>query len=768
MDKKETLKDRLMDELLREDARGEAADEKLLAAVEAAIDGEVEDGKVTPIAGRRSRAPYAWAAVLTVSAASVVAYLGWQASDRNGRADLSNLAMEPEVAMEPTRTPVPGKQALGRKARFGNNSPVTDRRETEPAAGAVASQGAPDTPAPAGGETVSAVVPDPTVAPVPTRPANPAPRVRSVPMPAKSIVVNPGDPALPAGVVPAGNRAVPLGNNIDGVDHSDPASAVDIPIEINASVIPMGDVDDRLSKEKREIVGGPSPGAKDADGSEFGDFGRHAPPTDRERYGQLVEQPWKTPLQARFSTFSVDVDTASYTNIRRMLQQGARVPADAVRIEECINYFDYRYAPPTKGGPFAVHVDMARCPWAADHHLMKVGIKGMEVNGDERPASNLVFLIDVSGSMQGTAKLPLLVESMKVLVEELDDRDRVGIVVYAGSEGVVLNPTSITEDGRGTVLAALNKLRAGGSTNGGAGIKRAYGMAREQFIEGGVNRVILATDGDFNVGTTGQGELVKLVQEQAKSGVYLSVLGFGSGNINDAMLEAITNDGNGNYFYIDSQKEGRKVFLQDLSGTLVTIAKDVKIQVDFNPGKVQAYRLIGYANRILRDRDFNDDKVDAGDIGAGHTVTALYEIVPHGAPMPAVGGVDASKYDTPVPQPKLVPSDEWLTVKLRYKAPDGDTSTKMEVPVSGAPVAWEAATDDFRFASGVALFGMKLRNSEHVNDAGWDLVRELARKGLGVDVHGYRAEFLDLVDKAAAMAPVRHDPQPGIEAPAAR
>jgi Ca-activated chloride channel family protein len=399
---------------------------------------------------------------------------------------------------------------------------------------------------------------------------------------------------------------------------------------------------------------------------------------------------------------------------------------------------------------------------------MKIGIKGMEVAGEKRPVSNLVFLIDVSGSMQGTAKLPLLVESMKVLVEELDDRDRVGIVVYAGSEGVVLNPTRISEDGRGAVLSALNQLRAGGSTNGGAGITRAYSMAREQFVEGGVNRVILATDGDFNVGTTGQGDLVKLVKEQAKSGVFLSVLGFGSGNINDSMLEAITNDGNGNYYYIDSQQEGRKVFLQDLSGTLVTIAKDVKIQVDFNPGKVQAYRLIGYANRILRDEDFNNDKVDAGDIGAGHTVTALYEIVPHGAPMPAVGGVDASKYDKPAAEPKLAPSNEWLTVKLRYKRPDGDTSTKMEVPVSGDPVAWEAASDDFRFASGVALFGMKLRNSEYANDAGWNLVRELAKKGLGNDIHGYRSEFLTLVEKAAGQTDPRPDPQPGIEAPAAR
>jgi Ca-activated chloride channel family protein len=775
MDKKENLKDRLMDELLREDARGDTVDEQLLDAVEAAIDGDVEDGKVTPMAERHSRVPYAWAALLTVSAASVLGYFGWKSSQR-GDEDLASVAMEPGIGIEAPRNPVPRKMQIGRYQDLWSGdraSPFTE----DPDADAPASQAPPMDPMAEGGrergssvpsearvDVIGSVSPSPVPVPEPGRPVpDPAP-MDTTSIIREDLEKAPARPMTPRPKpVPAVRPSFTIPGERDGVALKEQAGRAKR-------------VRDRATDSGADAFGvgwgsGPDNLRSGGLGAKHPDVEQrlhNPPPVDRENYGQLVSQPWKTPLKARFSTFSVDVDTASYTNIRRMLRQGARIPADAVRIEECINYFDYRYAPPTKGGPFAVHVDMATCPWASDHHLMKVGIKGMEVNGDERPASNLVFLIDVSGSMQGTAKLPLLVDSMKVLVEELDDRDRVGIVVYAGSEGVVLDPTSITEDGRGAVLAALNKLRAGGSTNGGAGIKRAYAMAKEQFVTGGVNRVILATDGDFNVGTTSQGELVKMVKEQARSGVYLSVLGFGSGNINDAMLEAITNDGNGNYFYIDSQKEGRKVFLQDLSGTLVTIAKDVKIQVDFNPGKVQAYRLIGYANRILRDEDFNNDKIDAGDIGAGHTVTALYEIVPHGAPRPAVGGVDASKYDQPAVVPKLVPSDEWLTVKLRYKRPDGDTSTLMEVPVAGEPMAWQAASDDFRFASSVALFGMKLRDSEYANDAGWGLVGELAKKGLGVDVHGYRAEFLTLVDKAAGMAPVRHDPQPGIEAPVPR
>ena len=715
MNKNEELEDRFTDELLREDARGREADEKLLAALETAM-GDVEEvDKVTPLRRERSRAPYAWAALLTLGAFSVAGYFAWRQVEGPGNSSLVTMDRMMESAPYPVDRPGESS-ALVREAQFEGAEP--GRRQGGPEEPSIKYRN--DKRKPSG--------PTPPIASVV---ANVNPATDSAPRPKLTTVLEDSE------VLGTGNS---FGDVLDLSRVASDGGAF------------RGDLKRPMPSRRSE---NPL---------------REAPGVDRERYGQLVEQPWKSPWTAKFSTFSVDVDTASYTNIRRMLQQGVRISPDAVRIEECLNYFDYQYAPPKKGGPFAVHTDLATCPWAADHFLMKVGIKGMEVPANERPSSNLVFLIDVSGSMQGSAKLPLLVDAMKILVEELDERDRISMVVYAGSEGVVLDPTRIDEEGRGQVLAALNKLRSGGSTNGGAGIQRAYQLAQENFVEGGVNRVILATDGDFNVGTTGQGDLVKMVKARAAKGVYLSVLGFGAGNINDSMLEAITNDGNGNYFYIDSQKEARKVFLQDLSGTLVTIAKDVKIQVDFNPGKVQAYRLIGYANRILRDEDFNDDKVDAGDIGAGHTVTALYEIVPMGVAMPPIGGVDASKYDKPAEKPNVVPSDEWLTVKLRYKRPDGDTSTKLEVPVAGKPVAWEAANSDFQFAAGVALFGMKLRQSEYANDAGWDLVQNLAEKGSVRDVHGYRAEFQELVSKAAGQAVPKIVPMPenGIEAPPAR
>jgi Ca-activated chloride channel family protein len=464
----------------------------------------------------------------------------------------------------------------------------------------------------------------------------------------------------------------------------------------------------------------------------------------RENYGRLIDQPWKSPWQDALSTFSIDVDTASYTNVRRMILDGRTVQPDAVRIEELVNYFDYRYEGPKGDGPFAVHGTLATCPWKPQHLLARVAIKGREIDAKARPASNLVFLIDVSGSMQDPLKLPLLKRSMRVLLDQLDERDRLGIVVYAGSEGVVLDPTTLDERGLSAAIQALEKLEAGGSTNGGAGIKRAYEMASKHMVAGGVNRVILATDGDFNVGTTGQGELVTLVKEGAKKGVSLSVVGFGTGNLNDAMLEAITNEGNGNYFYIDGDQEARRVFLQKLTGTLVTIAKDVKIQVEFNPGKVQAYRLIGYANRILRHEDFNNDKVDAGDIGAGHTVTALYEIVPPGVEMPSTGNVDALRYQKPAGK-EPVASDDWLTLKLRYKHPEGEVSNLIETPLKGEAQAWESAGHDFRFASAVALFGMKLRQMPELADLPWKKIVEIAGPALADDAKEQRAEFIAMV-----------------------
>jgi len=353
---------------------------------------------------------------------------------------------------------------------------------------------------------------------------------------------------------------------------------------------------------------------------------RYVPPVDRERYGHLVDNAWRTPVDEPLSTFSIDVDTASYANLRRMILSGASIPPDAVRLEEMVNYFDYSYPPPTGEHPFSVHVGNASCPWNPDHQLVRVALKGREIDRAERPPANLVFLIDVSGSMSSPDKLPLVIDSFHFLVEEMNASDTLSIVVYAGAEGLALPPTRCDAAGRRRVLSSLGALQAGGTTNGGAGINLAYRIAREHFKPGGINRVILATDGDFNVGVTGDGDLVHLVERNAKSKIFLSVLGFGAGNLNDRMLEAITNKGDGVYYYIDGRSEARRVFLRKLTGTLVTIAKDVKIQVEFNPARVKRYRLLGYANRMLHKEDFSDDLVDAGDIGAGHAVTAFYEV----------------------------------------------------------------------------------------------------------------------------------------------
>ncbi len=497
-----------------------------------------------------------------------------------------------------------------------------------------------------------------------------------------------------------------------------------------------------LAPQTRDAARAPATRSGDMAGgfANSGDVARDSNTGDR--YGSFIDQPWKSPDRDPLSTFSIDVDTASYSNVRRMIQEGREIPRDAVRIEECINAFSYHYQQPKGDAPFAVSAALAICPWAPAHQLVRVAIKGREIETNKRPASNLVFLIDVSGSMQSPDKLPLLKQSMATLVEQLDERDRVAIVVYAGSEGVALPSTRLDAEGRATVLKSLAKLEAGGSTNGGTGIKRAYELAMKEKIAGGVNRVLLATDGDFNVGVTGQQSLVELVKDRAKGGVYLTVLGFGTGNLNDAMMDAITRDGNGNYFYIDSEREGRKVFLKNLTGTLVTIAKDVKIQVEFNPAKVGSYRLIGYSNRVLRNEDFANDKVDAGDIGAGHTVTAFYELTPPGA------GTDGLKYQTSTPKPAAT-TDEWLTVKLRHKHPDGDDSRLIEFPLTGEAPALDKTDADFQFSTAAALFGMKLRGMDEVKDIGWDKVLDLAKPGLAADVTEDRAEFVELVKKLA-------------------
>ena len=476
--------------------------------------------------------------------------------------------------------------------------------------------------------------------------------------------------------------------------------------------------------------------------------------THGSRYGSLTDNAFKSPWKDPLSTFSVDVDTASYTNVRRMIQSGQAVPADAVRIEEMINYFNYAYPQPDGKHPFSVNVETASCPWNAEHRLVKIGLKGKDIIREERPAANLVFLLDVSGSMNNQDKLPLLVDSMKILLKELNADDSVSIVVYAGAQGLALPPTYVDEDGRKTILNKLNNFRSGGSTNGGAGITLAYKMAKKHFVKGGVNRVILGTDGDFNVGLTGD-PLVSMVQRKAQSGVFLSVLGFGQGNLNDNMLEKITNKGNGNYFYIDNLREGRKVFLDDMMGTMVTIAKDVKIQVDFNPAKVKSYRLIGYANRMLRKEDFKNKLIDAGEIGSGHTVTALYEIVPGNAAV-AQDAVK-SKYQKRRVQPKpddreVVDSPELLTVNLAYKQPDATKeteSTYFETTEIDNEKTWQNASDDFKFASSVSLFGMLQRRSEHAGQGTYQLVRQLAEQGRGDDSKGLRTEFSDLVRKVA-------------------
>lgn len=474
-----------------------------------------------------------------------------------------------------------------------------------------------------------------------------------------------------------------------------------------------------------------------------------------ETYDHVDENAFLKVTDAPLSTFSIDVDTASYSNVRRMLNENQPVSPNAVRLEEFINYFTYDYPQPTGDDPFAVTTEAARCPWNGEHVLVRVGLKGKEIHRKERPATNLVFLVDVSGSMQDANKLPLVRESLKLLVNELGDSDRVAMVVYAGNSGLVLPSTG--GDRKQTILEAIDRLEAGGSTNGASGITLAYQVATENFIKGGVNRVVLATDGDFNVGVTNQGDLVKLIETKAKSNVFFSALGYGMGNLKDSTLEKLADKGNGNYAYIDTIAEARKVLVEQMSGTLVTIAKDVKIQIEFNPKRVAAYRLLGYENRILQSQDFNDDKKDAGEIGAGHTVTALYELIPAGTAAAAetkkLPTVDPLKYQQPTEKNELTDAAktaELLTLKLRYKKPDGDVSKLIERPLADDVRSYAQASGDFKFASSVAAFGMLLRHSQYKGSATFDAVLELAQEGIGADKGGYRAEFIELVRKARA------------------
>lgn len=485
-----------------------------------------------------------------------------------------------------------------------------------------------------------------------------------------------------------------------------------------------------------------------------------------EQYDEIIENAFLPAKMAPLSTFSIDVDTASYANTRRFLAGGQLPPRDAVRVEELINYFRYDDPQPQGNAPFSANMELAECPWTPGHHLLRVGLQGKAMHNQERPASNLVFLLDVSGSMSDQNKLPLVKQAMNLLIRELNEKDRVTIVTYAGSEGVALESTS--GDQKDKIINAVNTLQSNGSTHASAGITLAYQLAQQQFIKEGANRVILCTDGDFNVGVTSDEALVDLITSKAKGGVFLSVLGFGMGNLKDAKMEKLADKGNGNYAYIDTLREARKVLVEQMSGSLVTIAKDVKIQIEFNPAVVAAYRQIGYENRVLAARDFNDDTKDAGEIGAGHCVTALYEVVlvghekhaaqPASEEIPLKYQKSETKVDAPAAEPAqelaltdAAKSGELLTLKLRFKQPDGEKSELLEFPLKQDAKKFGAASENLRFASAVAAFGMILRESQYRGGATMSAVEEIAAASLGKDPSGYRTEFLELVRKAEGL-----------------
>lgn len=469
-----------------------------------------------------------------------------------------------------------------------------------------------------------------------------------------------------------------------------------------------------------------------------------------ESYRAINENGFHTAKTEPLSTFSIDVDAASYSNVRRFINNGALPPADAVRIEEMINYFDYEYPQPTGNDPVNIITEMANAPWNPQHKLVQIGLQGKTIATDNLPPSNLVFLIDVSGSMNQPNKLPLLVSSFKLLTDQLRDKDKIAIVVYAGNSGLVLPSTP--GDDKETIKNALNKLHASGSTGGGAGLKLAYKVAADNFVKGGNNRVILATDGDFNVGASSDAEMQHLIEQERQSGIFLTVLGYGMGNYKDSKMETLADKGNGNYAYIDNITEARKILVNEFGGSLFTLAKDVKLQIEFNPNKVQAYRLIGYENRLLNKEDFNDDKKDAGELGSGHTVTALYEIIPVGIKSKFIRNVDDLKYQKPAEKKSNNLSDELLTVKLRYKQPNGSSSKLLSKSVPAQNTFANNTSNNFRFAAAVAEFGFLLRNSEYKQNATFDELIALAENAKGKDKEGYRSEFIKLVKSAKLMA----------------
>jgi Ca-activated chloride channel homolog len=466
-----------------------------------------------------------------------------------------------------------------------------------------------------------------------------------------------------------------------------------------------------------------------------------------EGYSLIEENGFRNVANNPLSTFSIDVDNASYSNVRRFINNGMLPPVDAVRSEEMINYFSYNYPEPEGEHPFSISTEVAKCPWNSSNLILQVGLKGKSIEKAKLPPGNIVFLLDVSGSMDSPNKLPLLKSALRLLVNELRPVDRVAIVVYAGAAGIVLESTPGNR--KETIISALDRLQAGGSTAGGAGLKLAYEIAVRNYIEGGNNRIILATDGDFNVGASSNAEMERMVEKERERGVFITVLGFGMGNYKDDKMEAIANRGNGNYAYIDNIQEARKVLVSEFGGTLFTIAKDVKIQIEFNPVAVASYRLIGYENRLLNDEDFNDDRKDAGEMGSGHTVTALYEIVPAGVEV--ASGVDPLRYQS-LKRETTGYSGELVTIKLRYKDPAGLKSKLFEQIVSNSHTSFSGSSEDFRFAVAVAAFGMMLRSSEHRGDMTWKRVSDIASSSRGRDEDGYRAEFIRLIDAAAAMS----------------
>ncbi|EMY3553185.1 vWA domain-containing protein [Flavobacterium psychrophilum] len=463
----------------------------------------------------------------------------------------------------------------------------------------------------------------------------------------------------------------------------------------------------------------------------------------QENYDNFVENPFESPKTAPLSTFSIDVDNASYTNIRRLINNGQKVPKDAVRVEEMINFFKYQYPQPKDNHPFSITTQYSECPWNSKHKLVQIGLQGKNIPTNDLPASNLVFLIDVSGSMNADNKLPLLIESLKILVEQLRKQDKVAIVVYAGAAGLVLPPTAGNE--KQTIINALEKLNAGGSTAGGAGIELAYKTAQENFIKDGNNRVILATDGDFNVGSTSDSAMQTLIEDKRESGVFLTCLGYGMGNYKDSKMEILADKGNGNYAYIDNIQEANRFLGKEFKGSMFAIAKDVKIQIEFNPKHVQSYRLIGYENRKLRPEDFKNDAIDAGELGSNHTVTALYEIIPIGTNSDFYNQTSDLKYTkTEVTDNNY--NDELATIKFRYKKPDAQKSIEMVQIIENKSTVLENATNDLKFATAVAWFGLKLRDSKLIANKSSEDIKKLARLGLSNDLDGYKAEFIRLVE----------------------